>query len=487
MRIFIGYDPRQPVALQVLMHSIYSRASQPVSITPLVLSQLPIKRRGLTEFTFTRYLVPYLCDYEGQALFLDADMLVLGDICELFEQASQNKDAVSVVKGKTRFEWPSLMFFNNAQCIKLTPWMIEHDAPQKLEWADSIGDLPKEWNHIVGYDDPNPQAKLIHYTMGIPCFDETKDCEYGQIWRDEMRQTITTVSWQEIMGGSVHALKMKKSVSFIHNGDLTMASFRYRANNPASSIGASLNDLNAEVVIFSKPQASDIEHAKAIKADGRKVVVDFCDDHFDWPHYHAMADIADMITCPTKEMARILFNHGYIAKIIPDAAEYPLMEPHCNGYNLLWYGHGSNIESLSRILHDISGYYIRVVSNIQNSIPWSLQGMLKEFELADIVLMPATKEYKSPNRTIEAIRQGCFVVAEPHPSINNFPGIWIGDIKEGIEWAVNNPQEARDRTKLAQKYVNSNFSQEHTANVWKKLLMELSSTSDVATKTGTDG
>lgn len=191
------------------MHSIYTRASKPVSITPLVLSQLPIERRGLTEFTFSRYLVPHLCNYEGTALFLDADMLVLDDILKLDEIAKQNPDPVSVVKGKEQFEWPSLMYFNNAACKNLTPELIETGAPSKLSWAESIGELPPEWNHIVGYDEPNPEAKLIHYTQGIPCFEETYECEFGQLWRDEVRNTITTVSWQEIMGKSVHAARMK--------------------------------------------------------------------------------------------------------------------------------------------------------------------------------------------------------------------------------------------------------------------------------------
>jgi lipopolysaccharide biosynthesis glycosyltransferase len=71
--------------MQVLAHSIYKRASKPVSITPLVLSQLPIKRVGLTEFTYSRYLVPYLCGYEGLAIFMDADMLCLGDVHELVQ------------------------------------------------------------------------------------------------------------------------------------------------------------------------------------------------------------------------------------------------------------------------------------------------------------------------------------------------------------------------------------------------------------------
>ena len=69
LRIFVGFDPRQPVAFQTLVHSIWSRASLPVSITRLQLNQLPLKRRGLTEFTYSRYMVLYLCGYEGEALF----------------------------------------------------------------------------------------------------------------------------------------------------------------------------------------------------------------------------------------------------------------------------------------------------------------------------------------------------------------------------------------------------------------------------------
>ena len=83
IRIFIGLDPRQPVAYHVLCHSILRRASQPVSITPLMLHSLPIERTGLTEFTFTRFLVPWLCDYRGVGIFMDSDMLVLGDVAGL--------------------------------------------------------------------------------------------------------------------------------------------------------------------------------------------------------------------------------------------------------------------------------------------------------------------------------------------------------------------------------------------------------------------
>lgn len=205
MRIFIGFDPRQPVGLQVLMHSIYRRASRPVSITPLVLSQLPIKRQGLTQFTFSRYLVPHLCKYHGSGVFMDADMLCLGDICEL-ESHLQPDCAVHVVDTLVKFERPSLMLFNNALCKTLTPAYIESHQPQSLAWAEGkIGSLPAEWNHCVGYSAPRKDAKLVHYTAGIPCWPETADCEYAEEWKREFQASCSTVTWESLMGNSVHA------------------------------------------------------------------------------------------------------------------------------------------------------------------------------------------------------------------------------------------------------------------------------------------
>lgn len=206
IRVFIGYDPRQPIAYQVLAHSIWSRSSLPVSITRLQLNQLPVKRRGLTEFTFSRYIVPYLCNYEGEAIFMDADMLCLADIADLVWTCHNRLDSVSVVKHpKMRFEWPSLMFFNNAHCKGLTLDVIEKGEPQSLAWATSVGEIPAEWNHLVGYDAPRTDAKIVHFSAGIPCFPEISGCEYEKEWMDELKACNSTVPWAELMGRSVHA------------------------------------------------------------------------------------------------------------------------------------------------------------------------------------------------------------------------------------------------------------------------------------------
>jgi len=211
LRVFIGYDHRQPISLNVLASSIYTRASQPVAITPLVLPQLPILREGLTPFTYSRFLVPYLCDYRGWALFLDLDMVVLDDIAKLFAM-KDDKYAVMVSKNDLKFERASLMLFNCDKCHMLTPEFIEA-APRlhDISWVDDslVGDLPREWNHLVGYDAPRENPKLVHYTQGVPAFKETQTSEHADKWFTEHQKMNLVTNWQELMGNSVHAAQVK--------------------------------------------------------------------------------------------------------------------------------------------------------------------------------------------------------------------------------------------------------------------------------------
>lgn len=211
LRVFIGFDERQPLAFTVAAHSIFVRSTVPVSITPLCLSQLPLHRHGLTSFTYSRYLVPHLCDYAGHALFTDPDILCMGDIAELPWESEHSVCVVphknALVRGQSvnvGFERPSVMLFNCAKCSKLTPEYIERGSPQSLEWAESIGELSPEWNHLVGYDAPGP-AKIAHFTQGIPCFEETANDEYAGQWKDSLSAATHTVPWEAIMGPSVHA------------------------------------------------------------------------------------------------------------------------------------------------------------------------------------------------------------------------------------------------------------------------------------------
>ena len=207
--IMIGYDHRQPVSYNVLHQSIVNTSKKPVAITPLVLPTLPLKRQGLTPFTFSRFLVPYLCDYEGWALFLDIDMILRHDVSELFALAD-DKYAVMVSKNEHKFEWASAILFNCGHPSNkvLTPSFIEHaNGLHQISWLkdNEVGSFPGEWNHLVGYDRERLDAKLVHYTQGVPAFDETEDSEYGKEWQDTAQNCMSTLPWEHLMGMSVHA------------------------------------------------------------------------------------------------------------------------------------------------------------------------------------------------------------------------------------------------------------------------------------------
>jgi lipopolysaccharide biosynthesis glycosyltransferase len=219
LSIFLGYDRRIPIASQVAAHSIIRRASKPVSITFLNLTNLgglytrEINPLQSTEFSFSRFLVPYLCDYEGHALFMDNDMILQADIVELFNLADPNK-AVQVVKHdyqpkeetkfmgavQTKYEkknWSSVMLFNNSLCTALTPEYVNTATGLELhqfKWLESeklIGELPKEWNYLVGYDDyTEPTPKLIHYTEGAPFYEKYRQTQFADQFGEEYLQSI---------------------------------------------------------------------------------------------------------------------------------------------------------------------------------------------------------------------------------------------------------------------------------------------------------
>lgn len=219
LRICIGYDHREALAYHVLAHSILRRASRPVSIQPIMLSQFdkfwsrPRNPQQSTDFTFARFLTPWLCNFAGVSIFMDCDMLCLGDICELesIALADPYKD-VFVVKHdytpgtETKFldqpqstypckNWSSLMVFNGHRMPvqHLTPDYVNDAEPMALhqfDWASDIGELDPCWNHLVGEYKRNPDAKLIHYTRGGPYFLGYEYCEYAQHWWNELHDMM---------------------------------------------------------------------------------------------------------------------------------------------------------------------------------------------------------------------------------------------------------------------------------------------------------
>ena len=210
--IFIGYDPREAVAYHTCANSIIRQASQPVSIIPLALSLLSGYTEnhtdGSNQFIYSRFLVPHLMDYEGFAIFIDGDMILRDDIVKLCDLYDPTK-AVQVVKHdyKTRMtekylgaknenyprkNWSSVVLWNcyHESNKKLTPEFVQSATGAELHrftWIkdDDIGELPKEWNWLPDEFGPNLDAKLLHYTLGTPCFHEFATTPQGEEWHRE--------------------------------------------------------------------------------------------------------------------------------------------------------------------------------------------------------------------------------------------------------------------------------------------------------------
>jgi len=220
IRVFIGFDPRETVAFHVLSQSIHARASEPVSITPIMLSQLKdlmIRERNplqSTDFSFSRFLTPYLCDYEGWAVFMDCDMLVLKDMAELWA-LRDDEYAVQVVKHnhvpeedtkflgapQTQYEkknWSSVMLFNCEKCQTLTPEYVNTASGldlHRFHWLDGdhlIGQLPHSCNHLVAYDQTVPISEVfnLHYTSGGPYYEEYQTTDYAEEWFSEKENML---------------------------------------------------------------------------------------------------------------------------------------------------------------------------------------------------------------------------------------------------------------------------------------------------------
>lgn len=212
IRVFIGFDPREAVAYHVCANSIIRHASQPVAFTALALKNLAdyteTHSDGSNQFIYSRFLVPHLMNYQGWAMFMDGDMLVRDDIVKLWSLRDESK-AVMVVKHdyKTkannkylgsknqdypRKNWSSVVLWNcgHPDNRVMTPEFIENATGAQLHrftWlADElIGELPKVWNWLPDELGENPEAKLLHWTLGTPSFHEYADAPMAGEWHRE--------------------------------------------------------------------------------------------------------------------------------------------------------------------------------------------------------------------------------------------------------------------------------------------------------------
>lgn len=210
--IFIGYDPRESVTYHVLEQSIMDRTQSPVAIVPLhsrMLRDFDGQQDGTNAFIYSRFLVPELMDFDGWAIYLDSDMLLRADLSELWSLRDDSK-AVMVCQHdyKTchslkaigtaleahnvdypRKNWSSMVLWN---CAHPRNRLITREFAasaggsflHRFSWLadEEIGKIPLSWNWLVGEYEFNRPARLVHFTLGAPCFEHYRRCDYSEEW-----------------------------------------------------------------------------------------------------------------------------------------------------------------------------------------------------------------------------------------------------------------------------------------------------------------
>jgi len=217
IKVFIGFDKVESVAWHTMAHSILRQASKPVAIVPINLDNF----RGIytrdrdpkqsNEFSFSRFLVPYLCDYQGYGIFFDCDQMLRCDVADIFQAIDQDPGrAVYVVKHSyeprddvkylntvqykyPRKNWSSVVLWNSAHPANqiVTSDFVNTAAALDLHrftWLqeDDIGELDVRWNWLVGeYAEPPKDVKNVHWTLGGPYFTEYQDVDFSDEWFKE--------------------------------------------------------------------------------------------------------------------------------------------------------------------------------------------------------------------------------------------------------------------------------------------------------------
>ena len=229
--IYIGYDPNEgnDLAWKVCKRSILQHTKYHDKINIIKLDKIELEEKGLykrkdtgihkgsNNFTYTKFFIPYLNDYNGYSLFCDSDFIWETDIYELinnFEidnENNNNKFSIGCVKHKCytnektlnktkmdgkyqswypRKNWTSLIIFNcsHYKCKKLTLDTLNDANPswlQRLYWINEIKknendeeefddilikSISYKNNFLYGYYSDLNNINAIHLTEGGPWF-----------------------------------------------------------------------------------------------------------------------------------------------------------------------------------------------------------------------------------------------------------------------------------------------------------------------------
>jgi lipopolysaccharide biosynthesis glycosyltransferase len=204
IKIVVGFDQREAIAYHAFSQSVLEKSSLPVLFLPLSMNSLigykETHQDKSNDFVYSRFLTPYLNNFQGWAIFADGDMVCQSDIRELWVMHDYKTKFNQKYLGNTnenypRKNWSSLILWNcsHPKHKVLTPDFISNQTGKYLHrfsWLDDedIGELPIEWNWLAIEYPNHPKAKIVHYTLGTPCFKDYRDSEMSDVWHEAQKK-----------------------------------------------------------------------------------------------------------------------------------------------------------------------------------------------------------------------------------------------------------------------------------------------------------
>jgi hypothetical protein len=217
IKLYVGIDDREAAGLHVFLQSLWKHTSLPVEVVALtkpIAERFGNKSDGTNAFSTLRFVIPELQGYSGWAIFADgADQMLRADLAELWA-LKDPKYALQVVKHDYRTKhsrkyvgtdlessnedypcknWSSLILWNCGHWahFKHRAKLLSGDGKylHRFSWLteDEVGELPATWNHLVNEHEPNEEAKLVHFTLGLPGFNHYRHDEHSAEWRNNLK------------------------------------------------------------------------------------------------------------------------------------------------------------------------------------------------------------------------------------------------------------------------------------------------------------
>ena len=308
LTVYIGWDSREPIAADVCKHSILKHASIEVKI--VMLKQNDLRKRGLywrevdklasTEFTFTRFLVPELNNFEGTAIFMDSDMVLTTDILELVNEVDPTK-AVSCVQHDytppegVKMDGQKQLAYPRKNWSSMVVWNCGHKANRKItkelvndpeitgaylhrfSWLSDkhIGSLGPQWNWLVGWyvEGRDGVPNLLHYTEGGPWFSNHENCAYADVWNRYHKSFKSFLHKRDV---GIEGIKVPDDLQSSLISLLELAKDPYNIYNKTSKKQAIERILDA----FDKPEvigvvdAGLVEEEQVMKPQKKDAILD---------------------------------------------------------------------------------------------------------------------------------------------------------------------------------------------------------------------